>query len=293
MQEYLDVQGVASERIQKVRKSATQRRTSVACAQCKMSKTKCSEFRPCKQCINTGAGPRCVERGFRIPKKIHEYRVFTQNAQHEIQHNVVANEMIPGQAFAYTFENQRQFVHEQTCVDSVPRHNVAVESKQSAFTPFAEKISNRLASKHSLLTESSSTLSNPPLCLTSPPQHLLPGRIRTAEPLHPFRLSSFESNLAIEPSRSVIGMAFDLPSSAATVLPPPPFNFLPPIQHLLPNPVLLPTQHHSLLLPEMAAMLAGAPASDPYPLQPDAIRLLRALVAAAASSQPSPPWPPS
>ena len=36
-------------------------RTSVACIPCKSAKTKCSEFRPCKQCTSSGTPGRCID----------------------------------------------------------------------------------------------------------------------------------------------------------------------------------------------------------------------------------------
>ena len=45
---------VSSKLIQKARQTAKRNRISVACAACKGTKTKCSEFRPCNRCVKIG-----------------------------------------------------------------------------------------------------------------------------------------------------------------------------------------------------------------------------------------------
>jgi hypothetical protein len=51
--------GVMSKDLRIARLSAKRQRTSVACARCKISKIKCSDFRPCKKCVN--ANSECYE----------------------------------------------------------------------------------------------------------------------------------------------------------------------------------------------------------------------------------------
>ena len=46
---------MSSKDIQKARRMAKRIRASVACARCKAAKSKCSDFRPCKHCLNFGA----------------------------------------------------------------------------------------------------------------------------------------------------------------------------------------------------------------------------------------------
>ena len=51
--------GVSSKDIQKARQNAKRSRTAVACSRCKAGKTKCSEFRPCKQCVVSRVADGC------------------------------------------------------------------------------------------------------------------------------------------------------------------------------------------------------------------------------------------
>ena len=44
-----------SKQIQKARQMAKRSRTAVACVRCKAAKSKCSDFRPCKQCLNSNS----------------------------------------------------------------------------------------------------------------------------------------------------------------------------------------------------------------------------------------------
>jgi hypothetical protein len=46
------VMGVFSKEIQKARQMAKRNRSAVACARCKKAKSKCSDSRPCKHCVN-------------------------------------------------------------------------------------------------------------------------------------------------------------------------------------------------------------------------------------------------
>ena len=66
------VPGVSSKDIQKARRSAKRKRAAVACSRCKAGKIKCSEYRPCKQCVilkvahscsNTNAGAKTSPSG--------------------------------------------------------------------------------------------------------------------------------------------------------------------------------------------------------------------------------------
>ena len=50
---------VSSKQIQKARQMAKRSRTAVACARCKTAKSKCSDYRPCNQCVNSNS--RCEE----------------------------------------------------------------------------------------------------------------------------------------------------------------------------------------------------------------------------------------
>ena len=50
---------VSSKEIQKARQMAKRSRTAVACVRCKAAKSKCSDYRPCKQCVNSNS--RCAE----------------------------------------------------------------------------------------------------------------------------------------------------------------------------------------------------------------------------------------
>ena len=50
---------VFSKQIQKARQMAKRSRTAVACVRCKAAKSKCSDYRPCKQCLNSNS--RCTE----------------------------------------------------------------------------------------------------------------------------------------------------------------------------------------------------------------------------------------
>jgi hypothetical protein len=46
-------QSVSSKVLLKARRMAKRNRTSVACARCKMAKSKCAEYRPCKRCVRS------------------------------------------------------------------------------------------------------------------------------------------------------------------------------------------------------------------------------------------------
>jgi hypothetical protein len=50
----------------KARRNAERKRTSVACARCKVGKTKCSDYRPCKKCKQINAGGACVNEEFSV-----------------------------------------------------------------------------------------------------------------------------------------------------------------------------------------------------------------------------------
>ena len=52
---------VSSKAIQKARQMAKRNRTSVACGRCKSAKTKCSDYRPCKQCVESKSCCKEVE----------------------------------------------------------------------------------------------------------------------------------------------------------------------------------------------------------------------------------------
>ena len=51
--------GVTSEDIQKARRSAKRSRVGVACARCKSLKIKCSNYRPCKHCLDASKPMSC------------------------------------------------------------------------------------------------------------------------------------------------------------------------------------------------------------------------------------------
>ena len=53
--------GVSSKDIQKARQIAKRNRTSIACNRCKASKTKCSDYRPCKHCAMSNAAQSCAQ----------------------------------------------------------------------------------------------------------------------------------------------------------------------------------------------------------------------------------------
>ena len=52
---------VSSKDIQKARQSAKRSRASLACASCKIAKTKCSDYRPCKRCSRSDKKFACSE----------------------------------------------------------------------------------------------------------------------------------------------------------------------------------------------------------------------------------------
>jgi hypothetical protein len=53
------VAAVTSKDIQKARQNAKRNRTSVACSRCKLAKSKCSDYRPCKACTTSKSD--CLE----------------------------------------------------------------------------------------------------------------------------------------------------------------------------------------------------------------------------------------
>ena len=64
-----DVFGISSKDLLKARQIAKRKRTSVACGQCRLTKSKCSDYRPCKQCVATQNGPNCFEKIERAKEK--------------------------------------------------------------------------------------------------------------------------------------------------------------------------------------------------------------------------------
>ena len=60
--------GISSKDLQKVRRNAERKRTSVACARCKMGKSKCSDYRPCKKCKLSNLAGGCVDVVLSMPQ---------------------------------------------------------------------------------------------------------------------------------------------------------------------------------------------------------------------------------
>jgi hypothetical protein len=57
--------GISTKDLQKARRNAERKRSSVACAPCKAGKTKCSDYRPCKKCKVLNVIGRCVNVDFK------------------------------------------------------------------------------------------------------------------------------------------------------------------------------------------------------------------------------------
>jgi hypothetical protein len=53
--------GVSSDDIQKARQRAKRTRVTAACTRCKSAKIRCSDYRPCKHCVDSNKGDECVE----------------------------------------------------------------------------------------------------------------------------------------------------------------------------------------------------------------------------------------
>jgi hypothetical protein len=51
----------SSKDIQKARQSAKRTRAAIACARCKVGKLKCSDYRPCKRCLDSNNGESCTQ----------------------------------------------------------------------------------------------------------------------------------------------------------------------------------------------------------------------------------------
>jgi hypothetical protein len=51
---------VSSKEIQAARRNAKRNRSAVACFRCRVGKTKCSDYRPCKGCVNSKNRESCV-----------------------------------------------------------------------------------------------------------------------------------------------------------------------------------------------------------------------------------------
>jgi hypothetical protein len=65
---------VSSKEIQAARRIAKRTRSAVACFRCRVGKTKCSDYRPCKGCVNSKKSDSCVpedSESYRKWKKIH------------------------------------------------------------------------------------------------------------------------------------------------------------------------------------------------------------------------------
>ena len=57
---------VSSKDIQKARRMAVRTRKIAACNRCKLSKTKCSIFRPCHRCVRSHQEPFCSQEQFTL-----------------------------------------------------------------------------------------------------------------------------------------------------------------------------------------------------------------------------------
>ena len=68
---------VSSKQIQKARQMAKRSRTAVACVRCKAAKSKCSDYRPCKQCVNSNS--RCTEAS--ESKSVSNTSILPQNGE--------------------------------------------------------------------------------------------------------------------------------------------------------------------------------------------------------------------
>ena len=59
----------SSDALQEIRRNAKRSRVSAACVPCKSARTRCSDYRPCKRCSNTGKGGYCVDQNETNHKK--------------------------------------------------------------------------------------------------------------------------------------------------------------------------------------------------------------------------------
>jgi hypothetical protein len=85
---------VSSKAIQKARRMAKRVRATIACARCKASKIKCSEYRPCKTCEHAGA--ICKDTTFELHQRLAS-ETASQTVSNELQ--TAADRVCPGQPF--------------------------------------------------------------------------------------------------------------------------------------------------------------------------------------------------
>ena len=63
----------SSKDLQKVRRNAKRSRVVAACVPCKSARTRCSDYRPCKRCSDSGKGGNCVDQNETNHKKAYRF----------------------------------------------------------------------------------------------------------------------------------------------------------------------------------------------------------------------------
>ena len=87
----------------RVRRIAMRTRAQAACPQCKAKKTKCSDNRPCKQCVGTVHATSCSASGFGSRFSI------SKSQQHDDERNVnIGNNQMPPLANSISPKAQKQ-----------------------------------------------------------------------------------------------------------------------------------------------------------------------------------------
>jgi hypothetical protein len=86
------MQGVSTKELIRVRRLAKRQRAAVACANCRLSKTKCTDYRPCKKCARLNV--KCVNDKVNGSDFLHQISKFcskTNNKNSNLTENAAQN----------------------------------------------------------------------------------------------------------------------------------------------------------------------------------------------------------
>jgi hypothetical protein len=265
--------GVSSRDLQKARRIAKRRRASVACNRCKAAKTKCSDYRPCKQCSMSKAAQSCVQRSpiqsnspSEMPPVFRDSEFDASRATRSVQQLNIGNIVNqPSRNFTSTYSSEETLSTIpqalRTTQLSTPGSFISIDFLPP--TPFHQAFS----------ASTNSHLHHP---IPAPPSKTATSSwIQYAPLLHPVDIHHLLAAQA-----QLLSSRIGLPPLRPTLPPLPP----PPMSPPLPL--------SAGLLPAIAALLGhGDAPGSPAALPPDALRCL--LHAAAARGQGTRPVEPS
>ena len=187
---------VSSKQIQKARQMAKRSRTAVACARCKAAKIKCSDYRPCKQCVNFNSP--CTE--VNDPKPASNTSILPQSREQDkiekVPLYIKANHNVPSHGDTVASYEEAN-PHTSSYLREAPQNSMdgplsSYLPTQIAFSPFGcssvqASISSPAASSFSRYpTTDAQFLQHPPFAplpsmhpCTMPPMSLLPPALST------------------------------------------------------------------------------------------------------------------